>query len=100
MRLPKTVQIIDIEKQYDDLGRYLGQEEIVVTEFKAEIEPYSTKLAETFYGTTVTVTNRLFCYPISQLELGSIVKWGDKKFQVTSLMDYERHFEVLLELRS
>lgn len=96
MRLPKTVQIITTETQYDsDYGHQIGEIETVVGSFKAEIEPYSSQLALKQYGVSVEVTNRMFCEPQS-LELGTDLKYKNKNYKITGLLDYEKHMEVLL----
>lgn len=100
MRLPKIVQIVTIKKQYDDIGQYVGDIETLVKEFKAEVQPYSSVLAEKEYGTSVKVNNRMFCYPVSELELGIILKYNDEKYLVTQFFNFEKHYEVLLELQS
>lgn len=100
MRLPKTVQIVTYDKTYDELGIESGVTETVIDKFQADVQPFSSTLAEKQYGTTVKVTNRMFCKPNSNLNLGCTVKCNSIKYKVNSLLDFEKHLEVLLELIS
>jgi hypothetical protein len=98
MRLPKTASFVKIEKQYNSLGQYTGENVVVLGEISCDIQPYSSRLAEATYGVSLNVTSRLFCRPDELLQLGSILKYENKKYLVNSIMDFDKHYEVLMEL--
>jgi hypothetical protein len=99
MKLTKTVQIVTLEPQYSSTnGTLIGESDVVVKQFMAEIQPYSSSLAEKQYGVITKVTNRMFCNPVSELTLGSYVKENNLKYRVNALLDFDKHDEVLLEL--
>lgn len=102
MRLPKTFYTIHETKGellgHDHFGRPVyGEPSTEYREFKGELEPYSSKLAETNYGLFVQVTNRLFCEPNPNIFLTSKVLYEEEVYTVTEYLTYDKHFEVLIK---
>jgi hypothetical protein len=102
MRLTKTLYIVEeIESDepigYDSVGRPVYGYETVKSSFLGEVEPYSARLAETTYGVTVDVSNRVFCEPHEKLKLGASVEYKNSQYEVTECMEYDKHYEVLLK---
>lgn len=101
MRLTKTLYIVTEEetdeiKGYDSLGRPIYKVVTTKTPFKGEVEPYSSGLAGYRYGVSINVTNRVFCFPNEDIQLGTTVEYQDERYEVTENMKYDRHYEVLI----
>lgn len=101
MRLTKTLYTIhETEGEligYDPFGRPVyGDSQIEYRPFRGELEPYSSKLAETTYGLFVQVTNRLFCYPNSNILVGVKIRFNNEDYEVRECLRYDKHFEVLI----
>jgi hypothetical protein len=101
MRLTKTLYIVETKQSdtptgVDQFGRPTF-ETIVKTPFFAEVEPYSSGLAEQVYGVFVDVTNRVFCTPNSKIKIKSIIEYINDKFEVTLLMQFDNHYELLIK---
>ncbi|WP_404443438.1 hypothetical protein LG307_14765 [Sutcliffiella horikoshii] len=102
MRTPKTFYTIhETEGEllgHDHLGRPVyGDPTTEYRKFKGELEPYSSKLAETNYGLFVQVTNRLFCEPNPNILTTSQILYKDEIYTVTDYLQYDKHFEVLIK---
>lgn len=102
MRLTKTLYIIEeIESDkpigYDQLGRPIYGVSTIKTSFLGEVEAYSSRLAETRYGVTIDVTNRVFCYPNEKLILGGSIEYKGNSYEITECMQYDNHYEVLMK---
>jgi hypothetical protein len=102
MRLPKTIYTI----KEVDTGEvdWRGSPIYKVAQgdpFPCEIMPYSSKLAETNFGIIAEVTNQMFCESRDDLELGTelieIKNGKEQHYFVTAILDYDRHFEVLIK---
>lgn len=65
---------------------------------KADIQPYSSTLAEQEYGLRVKCTRRMFCSesPIP-LNVGLLVKYKNAMYRVTAVLDWEFGWEVMLD---
>lgn len=100
MRLRKTMNIVTEEREivdYDPLGNPIY--EVVKTHhpIKCNIEPFSSSLAEKSYGVFVEATNRVFSKPNSLIKLQSTVSHSDKLYKVTEIIQYDKHYETLLQ---
>ncbi|WBL16374.1 hypothetical protein [Sutcliffiella sp. NC1] len=101
MKLTKTLYTIhETEGEligYDPLGRPVySPPSIDYRAFKGELEPYSSKLAETTYGLIVQVTNRVFCYPNENILIGVKIRYNNEEYTVTECLRYDKHYEVLI----
>lgn len=100
MRLTKTAYLFGDKGEYlgrDSHGRPIYGDPKPDIPFKMEIEPFSPKLAETQYGVFVEVRYRLFTYPDSRLKLNKEFVFKETIYKITQIMDYEKHFEVLVK---
>lgn len=102
MRLPKIIYIIEeIQGElvgFDQLGRPIyGEPTILKTPISSEVEPFSSKLAETRYGVFVDVTNRVFCKPHEKIVLNQEIEFENEDYRITEVMKYDRHYEVLIK---
>ncbi|KOO46397.1 hypothetical protein [Priestia koreensis] len=104
MRLPKKVYFIEkveVVIQDPDWGESVYTDWQVTDDyFKAEIEPFSQKLALDRYGIAVDATNRIFCKHhqkfdgnLEDIQLSYENKWYDLKEMTT----YDRHCELLVK---
>lgn len=103
MRLTKTIYKREvIEKEiigYQSNGRPIWKTETILTPIEAEVEPYSEKMAESMLGLLVSVSNRCFCYTNHGLVVGDIVMYRNLKHEITHILEYDRHSEVLMIYR-
>jgi hypothetical protein len=101
MRLTKTVFLLgEGEEQivgWNDFGEPIYETIPTKIPIQCEIEPYSSKLAENRYGIITEVQYRLFTKPDERLKLGEKIEYKDKNYTITGVMDYDRHFEVLIK---
>lgn len=100
MRLRKTMNIVTVEKEivdYDPLGNPIYETIETFHPIQCEIEPFSSSLAERSYGVFVEATNRVFSKPNSLIKLKSTITHSDKLYKVTEIMQYDKHFETLLQ---
>jgi hypothetical protein len=101
MRLTKTVyllveggkQIVD----YNDFGEPIYETVFKRLPIRCEIELYSSKLAENQYGILADVKYRLFTKPDTRLKLGEKIEYRNENYTITGVMDYDRHYEVLIK---
>lgn len=101
MRLTKTVYLLqEGEEQivdYNDFGEPIYETTYERIPVQCEIEPYSSKLAENRYGIIVDVQYRLFTKPDERLKLGEKIEYKDKNYTITGVMDFDKHYEVLMK---
>lgn len=101
MRLTKTVYLlVEGGEQivgWNDFGEPIYETVFEKIPIQCEIEPYSSKLAENRYGIIVDVQYRLFTKPDEHLKLGEKIEYKDKNYTITGVMDYDRHYEVLIK---
>lgn len=63
-----------------------------------DIQPYSSTLAEQEYGLQVKCTRRMFCNNVpAALKEGLFVKYKEKLYRITAVLDWEFGPEVLLD---
>ncbi|MBE2914743.1 hypothetical protein [Anoxybacillus flavithermus] len=101
MKLTKTVYLL-VENSEQIVGYNVFDEPIYETVFekipiKCDVEPYSSKMAENRYGIVTDVQYRLFTKPDSRLKLGEKIEYRNEKYIVTGVMDFDRHYEVLMK---
>jgi hypothetical protein len=102
MRLPKTLYIVEMIQSeeptsIDPFGQAIYGEIPEKTPLLGEVEPYSSKLAETQYGVFAEVHNRLYCYPNPNIKFHTLIEYEDELYKVVECMKYDRHYEVLLK---
>lgn len=102
MRLTKTLYLIRNETpilDYDRLGNPIyGDPVIFYDPIPCEVEPYSNELASTRYGVFVDCTDRAFTKPDERLTLNIPIRYdGSDNYKITEVMEYDRHFEVLIK---
>ncbi|PLS04024.1 hypothetical protein [Neobacillus cucumis] len=96
MRLSKTIYIIetvqsDTPSGMDEFDRPIYEDIPTKTPFLAEVEPYSSKMAEQRYGVMVEVSNRVFCLPNDKIRIKSIIEYNGLDFEVTEFTAYDNH---------
>lgn len=65
---------------------------------KADIQPYSSSLAEQEYGLRAECTRRMFCGDSPEpLKVGLLVKYQGGMYRITAVLDWEFGWEVLLD---
>ncbi|MEC1725854.1 hypothetical protein P9E34_14140 [Schinkia azotoformans] len=98
MRLTKTVYGYGlIFEGYDYRGAPIYSEGIDLDNpIQCEIEPFSSQLAGNLYGISAQVTHRMFCKPNQNISLGKYLYYLDEKYLITSVLEYDRHYEVLI----
>lgn len=100
MRLTKTIyKRVVMETEiigYYENGRPIWKTETVLTPIESEVEPYSEKMAESMLGLLVSVSNRCFCYTNHGLVVGDFVMYKNIKHEITHILDYDRHCEILM----
>jgi len=101
MRLTKTVYLLaegeEVLVGWNDFGEPIYETIPVRIPIQCEIEPYSSKLAENRYGIVVDVQYRLFTKPDARLKLGEKIEYRNENYTITGVMDYDRHYEVLIK---
>jgi hypothetical protein len=101
MRLTKTVYLlIEGGEQivgWNDFGEPIYETVFEKIPIRCEIEPYSSKLAENRYGILADVRYRLFTKPDARLKLGEKIEYRDENYTITGVMDFDRHYEVLMK---
>lgn len=97
MRLTKTAYILS---EGEIIGYNAFDEpifgEATTDPFFMEWEPFSTKLAESSYGVTVDVQYRMFTYPNEKLKINQDIVYQNKKYKITEVKDFDKHYEVLV----
>ncbi|MCG6796352.1 hypothetical protein [Geobacillus sp. YHL] len=100
MRLTKTVYLLgegeEVLVGFNDFNEPIYETIPTRIPIQCEIEPYSSKLAENRYGIIVDVQYRLFTKPDERLKLGEKIEY-DKNYTITGIMDFDRHYEVLIK---
>lgn len=99
MRLTKTIDKKTIENiliGYDKLNRPIYEEVETYTPIPAEIEHFSSNLADTVLGLTVSANFRCFTYPDVDLKVGDHIRYKDGISTITAVLDYDRHCEILI----
>lgn len=101
MRNTKTVYLLVKNGEqlvgYNVFGEPIYEATFEKILIQCEIEPYSSKLAENRYGIVTDVQYRLFTKPDSRLKLGEKIEYKDKNYTVSGVMDFDRHYEVLMK---
>lgn len=98
MRLPKKIYFYDwVDGDSTDWWGTPEPTKVLGDFFGAEVEPYSSELAKNTYGVFVTVTNRVFCKPDERIKINVELNYRDTNYRVTQVMDYGKHYEVLIE---
>ncbi|MEH7416067.1 hypothetical protein V7266_12360 [Neobacillus drentensis] len=102
MRLTKTLYIVeniqsDTPSGVDEFDRPIYEDVPRKTPFLAEVEPFSSRLAESQYGVSVEVSNRVFCLPNDKIRIQSIIEYNGLEFEVTEMTTYDNHYEVLIK---
>lgn len=64
-----------------------------VKNIDCDMQPYSTELLIKSYGYDIPVTKRFFIDDISDIKIGTILKYGDDKHEVKKIIDWD-YFEV------
>ncbi|MCK0470889.1 hypothetical protein [Halalkalibacter sp. APA_J-10(15)] len=106
MRLTKKLYIVTIERgeviDYTPLGQPIyADSKTIYTPFKCKTEPYSNHKAEYQYGVFVDCSHRVFCRPNKNIKILSKLKFNQneesEEYEVTQVLEYDRHMEVLMK---
>ncbi|WP_273130012.1 hypothetical protein [Bacillus weihaiensis] len=99
MRLTKQAYFLDkVFVGYDVFG-LPTYDEARSDPFYMEFEPYGTQLASRDYGVNVAEINyRMFTHPNDRFELNMIIHHKEKEFKILQIMDYDKHYEILVRL--
>jgi len=100
MRLRKTIEVITYEEKltgFDELGRPIYEKIKTYHPIKCEIEPFSSKLAETSYGVFIEATNRIFSRPTELLKLKDEIKYNNHLYEITQIVKYDKHYETMIK---
>lgn len=94
----KEISIYDIDEgTTDSFGIYHDGEDVLISAFDVDAQPYSSDLLYKQYGYTEQVTKRVFMDVDDRIKLGLKVVYKDKPYTIKQIVEWDTHFELMLD---
>lgn len=80
----------------NSIGQVITTPHIFIKNMMVDIQPYSNEEAKKDYGYTINCTKRMFC-DVEDININSsIIKYKNKDYEVTKVIEWDEYLEVML----
>lgn len=80
----------------NSIGQMINEPPVFIKNIMVDIQPFSTEEVKKEYGFDIECTNRMFC-DLEDININtSIIKYKNKDYEVTKVIEWDEYLEVML----
>jgi hypothetical protein len=81
------------------IGQMISGSPVFIKNMMVDIQPYSTEEAKKEYGFSIECTKRMFC-DIEDININTnIVKYKNKDYDITKIIEWDDYLEVMINAK-